>query len=86
MNPSSACNNIAYYLRILTDYQAHIAAGPNYIAIAVAIVCIFALMLPSSEDQSTLHSVWSILHLSAQQKMVFAYSLGLVTMVILRPT
>jgi hypothetical protein len=70
---------------LLTDYQVHAAAGPNYIAIAVAVVCIIALMLPSSEDQSE-QSVWSIFHLSAHQKMVFAYSLGLVTMVILRPT
>jgi hypothetical protein len=56
--------------------------GPNYIAIVVAVICIIALMLPSTEEKS--NSYWSILQLSSHQKMVFAYSLGLVTMVIFR--
>ena len=53
----------------------HVGTGPNYVAITVAVICIIALMLPSSEDME--HSLWSILHLSSHQKMVFAYSLGL---------
>jgi len=56
--------------------------GSNYIAVCVAVICIIALMLPSSEDKTD--SMWSVLHLSSHQKMVFAYSLGLVTMVIFR--
>ncbi|XP_046437729.1 motile sperm domain-containing protein 1-like [Daphnia pulex] len=60
-------------------------AGPNYIAIVVAVVCIIALMLPSNEAEGgSSSSVWSMFHLSSQQKLVFAYSLGLVTMVIFR--
>lgn len=60
-------------------------AGPNYIAIVVAIICIIALMLPSDESESSpSSSLWSLFHLSSQQKLVFAYSLGLVTMVIFR--
>ena len=49
--------------------------GPNYIAIAVAVICVIALMLPSSDVPSS-SSIWSIFHLSSHQKMVFAYSLG----------
>jgi len=56
--------------------------GPNYIAIAVACVCIIALMLPTTDDKGS--SLWAFLHLSSHQKMVFAFTLGLVTMVILR--
>lgn len=60
-------------------------AGQNYIAIVVAIICIIALMLPSDESESSpSSSLWSLFHLSSQQKLVFAYSLGLVTMVIFR--
>lgn len=54
------------------------ASGPNYIAIVVAVICIIALMLPSSDVPSS-SSMWSIFHLSCHQKMVFAYSLGLST-------
>lgn len=56
--------------------------GSNYIAVCVAVICIIALMLPSSEEKTD--SMWSMFHLSSHQKMVFAYSLGLVTMVIFR--
>ncbi|EFX81929.1 hypothetical protein DAPPUDRAFT_49680 [Daphnia pulex] len=52
-------------------------AGPNYIAILVAVVCIIALMLPSNEAEGgSSSSFWSMFHLSSQQKLVFAYSLG----------
>jgi len=57
--------------------------GSNYIAVCVAVICIIALMLPSSEEKTS-DSLWSIFYLSSHQKMVFAYSLGLVTMVIFR--
>ncbi len=53
------------------------AGGPNYIAIAVAVICIIALMLPSSDVVPSNSSLWSIFHLSSHQKMVFAYSLGI---------
>lgn len=48
--------------------------GSNYIAVCVAVICIIALMLPSSEEKTD--SMWSMFHLSSHQKMVFAYSLG----------
>ena len=60
-----------YYI---TGYQT--GSAPNYIAIAVAIVCIIALMLPSNETEGSSSSMWSLFHLSSQQKLVFAYSLG----------
>jgi hypothetical protein len=61
---------------IFIGYQT---AGPNYIAIVVAVVCIVALMMPSNEAEggsASSASMWSIFHLSSQQKLVFAYSLG----------
>lgn len=65
-----------------TGHQS--VTGPNYLAIAVACVCIVALMLPTAEQDKETSSWWSLFHLSSHQKMVFAYTLGLVTMVILR--
>lgn len=68
------CPNFPTYHAIFVGYQT---AGPNYIAIVVAIVCIIALMLPSNEAEGgSSTSMWSMFHLSSQQKLVFAYSLG----------
>ena len=60
---------------------------PNYIACLAAVICILALFLPTEgEGLSSSHLLadnpW--LHLSVNQKLVFAYVLGLVTMAILR--
>lgn len=56
--------------------------SPNLIVVFAAIICIIALMLPTEgEDQSSLPSY---LRLSVPLKLIFAYTLGLVTMVILR--
>ena len=60
---------------------------PNYIACLAALICILALFLPTEgEGVASSHLLadnpW--LHLSVNQKLVFAYVLGLVTMAILR--
>lgn len=59
---------------------------PNYVACVAALVCILALFLPTEGDQpvSSLLQDYPWLHLSVNQKLVFAYVLGLVTMAILR--
>ena len=57
---------------------------PNYIACFAAIVCIAALFLPTEGEQSL--SEYPYLQLTVNQKLVFAYVLGLVTMAILRAT
>lgn len=60
---------------------------PNYIACIAAVVCILALFLPTEGDpisNTNLLSDYPWLHLSVNQKLVFAYVLGLVTMAILR--
>ena len=49
-----------------------------------AVVCILALFLPTEGEHSALLSDYPWLHLSVNQKLVFAYVLGLVTMAILR--
>merc|ERR1712025_1049993 len=63
--------------------------SPNYTACLAAVVCILALFLPTEGDPSSSTSgsmladqPWP--HLSVNQKLVFAYVLGLVTMAILR--
>jgi len=51
------------------------------------VVCILALFLPTEGDpvsNTNLLSDYPWLHLSVNQKLVFAYVLGLVTMAILR--
>jgi hypothetical protein len=59
---------------------------PNYVACVAAIICIVALFLPTEGDSSSSISQqdYPWLHLSVNQKLVFAYVLGLVTMAILR--
>jgi len=59
---------------------------PNYVACVAAIICIIALFLPTEGDASSSISPqdYPWLHLSVNQKLVFAYVLGLVTMAILR--
>jgi hypothetical protein len=71
---------------------------PNYVVILTALVCIVGLMLPTSGENcnnpstgATAPSTQSssfipiYLHLTVNQKLLFAYALGLVTMVIFRP-
>lgn len=57
---------------------------PNLIACFAAIVCIVALFLPT-EGEPVLKD-YPYLQLTVNQKLVFAYVLGLVTMAILRTT
>jgi len=57
---------------------------PNYVACVAAVVCILALFLPTEGEHSALLSDHPWLHLSVNQKLVFAYVLGLVTMAILK--
>jgi len=74
---------------------------PNYAVIFTAIVCLIGLMLPNSVEicnnnssrnngdpsSSNQLSSWipASFHLTLHQKLLFAYTLGLVTMVIFRP-
>lgn len=63
----------------------HPLGSSQWIAVMAALICIIALMLPSQGDtESTL--LPSYLHLSVPQKLVAAYVLGIVTMLIVRPT
>lgn len=54
------------------------------ICVGAVAVCAAALMLPTEGlDVSTVVPSW--LHLSVHLKLVFAYILGLITLVLLRP-
>lgn len=55
--------------------------GPGLIVIFTAVSCIIALMLPIQGDSES--RLPDYLHLSVHQKLIAAYILGLVTMVIL---
>lgn len=56
----------------------------NYVAIITGIVCIIGLLLPLDKDEpSTV--IPTYMHLSVNQKLLVAYTLGLVTMVLFRP-
>ncbi|XP_066993957.1 motile sperm domain-containing protein 1 [Anabrus simplex] len=55
----------------------------NYIVVVAALVCIGALLLPTHGDQDSRFPVY--LHLTTHLKLIFAYVLGMVTMVLLRP-
>ncbi|XP_067404142.1 motile sperm domain-containing protein 1 [Emydura macquarii macquarii] len=58
------------------------SSGPSLLTVFLGIVCIGALMLPTSGEVESLVPLY--LHLSVNQKLVAAYVLGLITMVILR--
>ncbi|KAM7159762.1 motile sperm domain-containing protein 1 isoform 1-T1 [Macrochelys suwanniensis] len=58
------------------------SSGPSLLTVFLGIVCIGALMLPTLGEVDSLVPLY--LHLSVNQKLVAAYVLGLITMVILR--
>ncbi|XP_043840475.1 motile sperm domain-containing protein 1-like [Dromiciops gliroides] len=59
-----------------------VSSGPSLLTVFLGIVCIAALMLPTLGEVESL--VPHYFHLSVNQKLVAAYVLGLITMVILR--
>uniref|UniRef100_A0A3P9HZ85 Motile sperm domain containing 1 n=1 Tax=Oryzias latipes TaxID=8090 RepID=A0A3P9HZ85_ORYLA len=64
-----------------TESQA-VAGGPSLLSVLLGLVCVAALMLPTLGEQESTVPVY--LHLSVNKKLVAAYVLGLLTMVILR--
>jgi hypothetical protein len=66
----------------------HYNYNPNYVAVLTALACIIGLMLPtntSEKDNSSGTFIPTYLHLTINQKLLIAYTLGLMTMVIFRP-
>ncbi|KAM7389416.1 hypothetical protein PAMP_023397 [Pampus punctatissimus] len=59
-----------------------VAGGPSLLTVLLGLVCMAALMLPTLGEQESTVPVY--LHLSVNKKLVAAYVLGLLTMVILR--
>ncbi|XP_074063816.1 motile sperm domain-containing protein 1 isoform X1 [Macrotis lagotis] len=59
-----------------------VSSGPSLLTVFLGIVCIAALMLPTLGEVESLVPLY--FHLSVNQKLVAAYVLGLITMVILR--
>ncbi|VDK53368.1 unnamed protein product [Anisakis simplex] len=61
------------------------SSSSHWLAVVAALMCIGALMLPTQGDN--LPSLLpNYLHLSVPQKLVAAYVLGIVTMLIIKPT
>ncbi|XP_020825483.1 motile sperm domain-containing protein 1 isoform X3 [Phascolarctos cinereus] len=59
-----------------------VSSGPSLLTVFLGIVCVAALMLPTLGEVESLVPLY--FHLSVNQKLVAAYVLGLITMVILR--
>ncbi|XP_072180282.1 motile sperm domain-containing protein 1-like [Diadema setosum] len=57
-------------------------AGPGATVVLVAVLCVVALMLPTQGEKDS--RLPDYLHLTVNQKLIAAYILGLVTMVLLR--
>ncbi|KAK2703768.1 motile sperm domain-containing protein 1-like [Artemia franciscana] len=66
---------------VTKDQRIDARSSPNYLALLVAAICVAALMLPTTGDADT--QLPTYLHLTLHQKLVFAYTLGLMTMVVL---
>ncbi|KAH0630804.1 hypothetical protein JD844_004041 [Phrynosoma platyrhinos] len=72
-----------FFEQTLCPPESRIASsGPSLLTVFLGIVCIAALMLPTLGEMDSLVPLY--LHLSVNQKLVAAYVLGLITMVILR--
>uniref|UniRef100_A0A3Q2QRJ9 Motile sperm domain-containing protein 1 n=1 Tax=Fundulus heteroclitus TaxID=8078 RepID=A0A3Q2QRJ9_FUNHE len=65
-----------------TGENRPVAGGPSLLTVLLGLVCMIALMLPTLGEQESTVPVY--LHLSVNKKLVAAYVLGLLTMVILR--
>lgn len=68
-----------------TSFQTEsrpVAGGPSLLTVLLGLVCMIVLMLPTLGEQESTVPVY--LHLSVNKKLVAAYVLGLLTMVILR--
>ena len=70
------------------ESRHHHQQPPNLVACLAAVVCIVSLFLPTVGDNTanTIFQNYDYLHLTVNQKLVFAYVLGLVTMAVLRMT
>ncbi|XP_069603077.1 motile sperm domain-containing protein 1 isoform X1 [Ranitomeya imitator] len=60
----------------------HSSSGPSLLMVFLGMVCIAALMMPTLGEMESVVPLY--LHLSVNQKLVAAYVLGLITMVVLR--
>ncbi|XP_072287665.1 motile sperm domain-containing protein 1 [Pyxicephalus adspersus] len=58
------------------------SSGPSVLMVFLGMVCIAALMMPTMGEMESMVPLY--LHLSVNQKLVAAYVLGLITMVVLR--
>ncbi|KAM9795619.1 motile sperm domain-containing protein 1 [Neosynchiropus ocellatus] len=67
---------------IQTGKSRPVNGGPSLLTVLLGLVCVAALMLPTLGEQESTVPVY--LHLSVNKKLVAAYVLGLLTMVILR--
>ena len=87
MPPQASSSEAGNYANTLNEHIAYGPHHPNLIACFAAIVCILALFLPTEgESNNVMLKDYPYLHLTVNQKLVFAYVLGLVTMAILRTT
>lgn len=59
------------------DLTGKTRTGPNAFIVFIGVICIAALLMPNEDEKSTLP-----IQLSWNMKLVFAYVLGLVTMVV----
>lgn len=59
-----------------------VKSGPGALVIGLGLFCLIALMLPTDGEHNS--SIPSYLHLTFNQKLIAAYILGLVTMVVLK--
>ncbi|KAK5640236.1 hypothetical protein RI129_011047 [Pyrocoelia pectoralis] len=77
--------SIQYQYTLQTNQRLSTAYTANYLAILAGIVSIVALLLPTKEEKHEETQIPSYLHVSVNFKLVFAYVLGLVSMVVFRP-
>lgn len=66
----------------LTDASRSRDSSPSSLVVVIAVACISALLLPIQGDKGS--NLPDYLHLTVNQKLIAAYVLGLVTMVLLR--
>lgn len=86
--PSPPYSNPGELLEV-SPLPADAPQQPSLVACFTALVCIVSLYLPTEGDKAAGESIFAdypYLHLTCNQKLVFSFVLGLVTMAILRTT
>ncbi|VVC95387.1 motile sperm domain-containing protein 1-like [Leptidea sinapis] len=86
-NRSAPAKQMEDHSKVICNHPSHYRDHQpvNIVAVAVSICCIAILLLPTHNEQVVKSQLPIWLHVGSNLKLVFAFVLGLVCMLVLRP-